>query len=595
MKASNFHLHTLKEPPAEAEIVSHQLMLRGGLISKIAGGIYAYMPLGVLIIRKIEKIIREELNRAGAIELLMPILQPAELWIESGRWEAYGPELMRIKDRHNRDFILQPTSEELITELARQEIRSYRQLPKNFYHIQTKFRDERRPRFGVMRSREFTMKDAYSFDRDPVSALKSYQKMFDAYNRIFERMNLKFRSVEADTGSIGGSKSHEFQVIAATGEDTIVYCPESGFASNIELAPTESLLTDRAFPTQPIKKIHTPNIFQCKDIAQNLDIPLEKIVKTLVIVARNAKQLGELTKKDIPPNIISVPDGTDHSIWIFLVRADHDLNMTKIQKILGTTDLRFANAIEIIQNFECEPGYLGPVLKKNMLPIIADQTVAFMSDFVCGANEINQHFVGVNWLRDLPEPLLVFDIRNACEGDPSPDGKGSLKIERGIEVGHVFYLGTKYSEQMHAKFVDADGNLKSLEMGCYGIGVTRLLGAAIEQNHDKFGMIWPASLAPFEVVIVPLHYQKSAEIGSLSNSLYENLLKESIDAILDDRDDRLGSILADWDLIGVPIRITIGPKSASKGQLEIFIRETRQLFSVDISDAIPFIKKILVN
>ncbi len=556
MKASRFHISTLKEAPGDAEIVSHQLMTRAGMIKRIAGGVYNYLPMGLRVIRKIEGIIREEMNRAGGIELLMPVVQPAELWMESGRWEKYGPELLRVKDRHGRDFIVQPTSEEVITDIARQEIRSYRQMPKNFYHIQTKFRDERRPRFGVMRGREFTMKDAYSFDRDHASALISYQAMFEAYQRTFERMALDFRAVAADTGAIGGSASHEFQVIADTGEDALAYCPDSDFAANVELAEALPLVAARAPAGAELTKTPTPGRAKCEDVAELLGLPLARTVKSLVLAVDRGDGEGAIA-------------GTD--IWLLLVRGDHDLNEVKAGKVPGLAGFRFASEAEIIETFGCPPGYLGPIGTLRPVTVVADRTVANMSDFVCGANADDFHYTGANWGRDIPEPIVA-DIRNVRSGDPSPDGKGTLAIQRGIEVGHVFYLGTKYSEAMGATFVDDDGKSKFLEMGCYGIGVTRLLGAAIEQNHDERGIIWPAPIAPFEVVVVPLGYRKSEAVRSAADRIYAELSAAGADVLLDDRDERPGVMFAEWELIGVPLRITVGERSLKEGLVEVLER-----------------------
>jgi prolyl-tRNA synthetase len=492
MRASQFHVATLKEAPADAEVVSHQLMIRAGMIRKLAGGIYSYMPMGLRVIRKIEAIIREEMNRAGAVELLMPVVQPAELWQETGRWDKMGPEMMRVKDRHDRDFIIQPTSEEVITDIARNEIQSYRQLPKNFYHIQTKFRDERRPRFGVMRGREFTMKDAYSFDRDEAAAEKSYQAMYQAYVRTFERMGLSFRAVRADTGNIGGSLSHEFQVIADTGEDQLVYCPDSDYAANIELAEALPLAAALPAPTEALRKVATPDTVRCEDVAKLLGLPIERTVKSIVLA-------------------IDTPLGAE--VWLLLVRGDHELNEIKAGKVPGLdAGFRFASEQEIIDHFGCVPGYLGPLNTKKPVKIVADRTVAHMADFVSGANEAGFHIAGINWGRDLPEPEIVADIRNVVAGDASPDGKGRLAIQRGIEVGHVFFLGTKYSEAMNATYLDETGKPKLMVMGCYGIGVTRLVGAAIEQGHDARGIIFPAAIAPFQVVIVPMNYAKSEAV-----------------------------------------------------------------------------------
>jgi prolyl-tRNA synthetase len=565
MRASAFHISTLKEAPNDAEITSHQLMMRAGLIRKLAGGIYSYMPLGLRVIRKIENIIREEMNAAGALELLMPVVQPAELWVESGRWEQYGPELLRMKDRHGRDFVLQPTSEEVITDIARNEIQSWRQLPVNFYHIQTKFRDERRPRFGVMRGREFTMKDAYSFDRDVASAQKSYQIMFDAYMKIFERMGLTFRAVSADTGSIGGSQSHEFQVIADIGEDLIVYDPASDYAANIELAAAPCLLEQRAAPTAALKLEPTPNAAKCEAVAQLLGVALTQTIKSIVLAT---------DLKDQPSQV-----------WLLLLRGDHELNEIKAGKIPGLDHgFRFATETEIVEHFGCKPGYLGPVHTKLPVKVIADHTVANMHDFICGANQENAHLSGVNWVRDLPEPDLVTDLRNVVAGDRAPSGKGPLAIQRGIEVGHVFYLGTKYSEALKATFLDETGKPALMEMGCYGIGVTRLVGAAIEQNHDAKGIIWPRALAPFEVVICGVGWGKSEEVRSACEAIYASLKAQGVDVILDDRDLRPGIMFAEWELIGPPIRITVGDRGLKDGVVELLCRTESEATRVALAD-----------
>jgi len=548
MRASQFFIATLKEAPADAEVVSHKLMTRAGMIRKLAGGIYSYMPMGLRVIRKIEAIIREEMNRAGAIELLMPVVQPAELWQETGRWDKMGPEMARLKDRHDRDFIIQPTSEEVITDIARGEIHSYRQLPKNFYHIQTKFRDERRPRFGVMRGREFTMKDAYSFDRNEADAEKSYQAMYAAYVKIFERLGLSFRAVRADTGAIGGTLSHEFQVIADTGEDQLVYCPDSDYAANIELAEALPLNAVRPAPTLALQKVATPNASRCEDVAKLLGIPIERTVKSLVLA-------------------VDTPLGAE--VWLLLVRGDHELNEIKAGKIAGLDNgFRFATEQEIIEHFGCLPGFLGPINTQKPMKIVADRTVAHMSDFVSGANEIDFHIQGINWGRDLPEPDIVADIRNVVAGDPSPDGKGTLAIQRGIEVGHVFFLGTRYSKSMNCTYLDENGKPQLMVMGCYGIGVTRLVGAAIEQNHDDKGIIWPNAIAPFTVVICPVGWSKSEAVRQAALDLYEKLVVSGIDVILDDRDERPGVMFADWELIGVPHRITIGDRGLKEDMVE---------------------------
>jgi|JRYH01.1.fsa_nt_gb prolyl-tRNA synthetase len=589
MKASRFHIATLKEAPSDAEIVSHRLMTRAGMIRKLAGGIYNYMPMGLRVIRKIEAIVREEMNRAGAIELLMPVVQPAELWMESGRWDKYGPELLRVKDRHGRDFIVQPTSEEVITDIARQELRSYKQLPKNLYHIQTKFRDERRPRFGIMRGREFTMKDAYSFDRDRESALASYKIMYDAYVAIFERMGLSFRAVAADTGAIGGSASHEFQVIADTGEDAIAWCPDSDFAANVELAEALPLIAARAPATEPLKKTATPNREKCEAVAELLGLPLARTVKSIVLAVDRREPVKDGSEDFSGPGRVV---GTD--IWLLLIRGDHELNEVKAGKVSGLEGFRFASEAEIVEHFGSPPGYLGPIGTAKPVKVVADRTVANMSDFVCGANEEGFHYTGVNWGRDLPEPVVA-DIRNVQAGDPSPDGKGALAIQRGIEVGHVFYLGTKYSEAMSATFIDEDGKSKPFEMGCYGIGVTRLVGAAIEQNHDERGIVWPRAIAPFEVAICPLGYRKSEKVRETADALYAELLAAGVDAILDDRDERPGAMFADWELVGVPLRVTIGERSLNEGKVELLARRGMQTSAVSVGDAVPAVRQALAG
>jgi prolyl-tRNA synthetase len=547
MKASQSFLATLKEAPSDAEVVSHKLMVRAGLIRKLSAGIYNYLPLGLKVIRKVENIIREEMNQAGAIELLMPMIQPAELWQETGRWEKMGPELLRIKDRHDRDFLIQPTSEEVITDLARNEIKSYKQLPINFYQIQTKFRDERRPRFGIMRGREFSMKDAYSFDRDAEGLKKSYQIMFDAYTRIFKRMGLKFRAVTADNGAIGGSGSQEFHVIADTGEDAIVYCPNSDYAANLEAAESLSLNAARAAASQAMAKVPTPDKTNCAEVAKFLNLPLEKTVKSLLFAADQEKGSAKL--------------------FMLLVRGDHELNEVKASKVSGMAQSRFATEAEIAQACHAPAGYLGPVGLSADVTVIADRTVANMADFVCGANDAGHHLTGVNWGRDLPEPL-VLDIRNAVIGDPSPDGKGVVDICRGIEVGHVFQLGTRYSEAMGCTYLDQQGKAQPMVMGCYGIGVTRLLGAAIEQGYDERGIIWPISMAPFEVVICPMGYEKSESVKAACDQLHDELLAAGIDVILDDRNERPGAMFADWELIGAPFRVVIGDRGLVDSQVE---------------------------
>ncbi len=565
MRASAFHITTLKEAPNEAEIASHQLMLRAGMIRKLAGGIYNYMPLGLRVIRKVEKIIREEMDAAGALELLMPVVQPAELWVESGRWEQYGPELLRMKDRHGRDFVLQPTSEEVITDIARNEIQSWRQLPVNFYHIQTKFRDERRPRFGVMRGREFTMKDAYSFDRNVEGAQKSYQVMFDAYMKIFKRLGLTFRAVSADTGSIGGSQSHEFQVIADIGEDLIAYDPASDYAANIELAIAPCLIPQRAAASAAMTVTPTPGASKCEAVAELLGVPLANTVKSIVLATE--------------------PEKGPVQVWLLLLRGDHELNEIKAGKIPGLDKgFRFASEAEIVEHFGCKPGYLGPVKTVKPLKIIADLTVANMHDFVVGANQPDAHLTGVNWGRDLPEPYLTTDLRNVVEGDVSPSGTSKLAIQRGIEVGHVFYLGTKYSEALKATFLDENGKPALMEMGCYGIGVTRIVGAAIEQNHDARGIVLPRAIAPFEVVICGLGWGKSEEVRQAAEEIYASLKSQGVDVILDDRDQRPGIMFAEWELIGAPIRITVGERGLKEGIVEVLSRKETEASRVPVAE-----------
>ena len=576
MKASQFFISTQKEAPADAEVISHRLMMRAGLIKRLGAGIYSYLPMGLRVIRKVEAIIREEMNRAGAVELLMPVVQPAELWQETGRFEGMGPELLRFKDRHDRDYIIQPTSEEVVTDIARQELRSYKQLPKNFYHIQTKFRDERRPRFGIMRGREFTMKDAYSFDRDPGAAAKTYQGMFDAYKRIFDRFGLQYRAVAADTGAIGGDLSHEFQVIADTGEDAIVYCPTSDYAANIELAEGMVPAAPRAAPGQALVKTATPGQSTCADVARLLDLPLSQTVKSLVLATDELGETGDIVGS---------------KVWLLLLRGDHDLNEVKAGKLAGfKAGWRFATAAEIDDHFGCKPGYLGPIGLAKPLTVIADRTVAAMSDFVCGANDADFHHTGVNWGRDLPEPDLVADLRNVLAGDPSPDGLGVLAIQRGIEVGHVFFLGTKYSKAMNATFLDETGKPRLMEMGCYGIGVTRILGAAIEQNHDERGIIWPVSIAPFAAVICPIGYDRSAEVKAAADTLYSALSAAGIDVMLDDRGERPGAMFADWELIGVPQRVVISDRGLKAGTVELQGRRETAAEVVALTDAAALVK-----
>ncbi|HJW56370.1 MAG TPA: proline--tRNA ligase [Burkholderiaceae bacterium] len=572
MRASRFFISTLKEAPSDAEIISHQLMLRAGMIKRVGSGIYTYMPMGLRVIRKVESIVREEMNRAGAIELLMPVVQPAELWQETGRWEKMGPELMRVKDRHGRDYAIQPTSEEVITDVVRTDIKSYRQLPINFYHIQTKFRDERRPRFGLMRGREFTMKDAYSFDRDAAGMQQSYRIMYDAYVRIFNRFGLQFRAVAADNGAIGGSGSHEFHVIADTGEDALVYCPTSDYAANVEAAEAVALSAERAAATQPLVKTSTPGQAKCEDVAKFLSLPLSKTVKSIVLTVEK--------------------DGNgafDKEIWLLLLRGDHELNEVKANKVAGLGNYRFATEAEILEWFGTKPGYLGPIGAKKPIKVVADRTVANMSDFVCGANDEDFHYTGANWGRDLPEPVVA-DLRNVVAADPSPDGKGVLAIQRGIEVGHVFQLGTRYSEDMKATYLDETGKPQLMQMGCYGIGITRILGAAIEQNFDGKGIIWPAAIAPFEVVLCPMGYDRSEAVKAQTDALYAALLAANVDVIVDDRGERPGVMFADWELIGVPHRIVIGERGLKDGKLEYQGRRDSEATPVPVAEMAAFVK-----
>ena len=576
MKASQFFISTLKEAPADAEVVSHQLMMRAGMIKRLGAGIYNYMPMGLRVIRKVEAIVREEMNRAGAVELLMPAVQPAELWQETGRFEKMGPELLRVKDRHGRDFIIQPTSEEVITDIARQELRSYKQLPQNFYQIQTKFRDERRPRFGIMRGREFTMKDAYSFDRDVAAATLSYQGMFAAYQRIFDRFGLQYRAVAADTGAIGGELSHEFQVIADTGEDAIVYCPDSDYAANIELAEALATTGARAEALQPLALTPTPGQATCEAVAAMLGLPLTQTVKSLVLASDQLDPHGAIVKS---------------TVWLLLLRGDHELNEVKAGKIDGLkSGFRFATHAEIDEYFGCKPGYLGPIKTLKPVKVIADRSVASMSDFVCGANTADHHFTGANWGRDLPEPDLVADIRNVVAGDASPDGKGLLAIQRGIEVGHVFLLGTKYSKDMNATFLDENGKPQFLVMGCYGIGVTRILGAAIEQNHDARGIIWPESIAPFSVVICPIGMDRSEEVKVAAHKLHDELLSLGVDVLLDDRGERPGAMFADWELVGLPHRVVLSDRGLKEGQVEYQGRRDAEATKLPLTELLAYLK-----
>ena len=566
MRVSEFFLSTSKEAPSEAELVSHQLMLRAGLIKRLGSGLYTWMPLGLRALRKVEAVVREEMNRAGAVELLMPAVQPAELWQETGRWALFGPQMLKIKDRHQRDFCFGPTHEEVITDIARREIKSYRQLPLNFYQIQMKFRDEIRPRFGVMRAREFLMKDAYSFHANRDSLVTTYQRMYDAYTRIFTRLGLKFRAVAADTGAIGGSGSHEFHVLADSGEDLIAYSPDSDYAANIELAEAVAPTLQRTPATTPMQKCPTPGVKSIDELTDFLQITADRTVKTLIVEG-------------------------DTGVVALLVRGDHVLNEIKAEKIAGVKlPLTFATEAAMRSATGASPGSVGPV--GLTIPVIADRAVAVMHDFVCGANEDGAHWTGVNFGRDLPEPQIA-DLRNVVSGDPSPDGKGHLALCRGIEVGHVFQLGTKYSQAMSATYLDEAGKAQAMEMGCYGIGVSRIVAAAIEQNHDDKGIIWPPSMAPFLLVIVVIGYAKSGMVKEAADKLYADLINAGYDVLLDDRDERPGVMFADAELVGIPHRITIGERGLKDGVIEYQPRRGDGAVKISLQNASEYLIELL--
>lgn len=571
MKASQFFISTQKNAPAEATLTSHKLMLRAGLIKANASGLYTWMPMGLRVLRKVENIVREEMNRSGSVELLMPVIQSAELWKESGRWDFYGDELLRITDRHNNEFCFSPTCEEMITDIVRKEVSSYKQLPKNFYHINTKFRDERRPRFGVMRAREFVMKDAYSFHADYESLVHDgYQPMYDAYCRIFNRLGLNYRPVAADTGSIGGTGSHEFQVLAESGEDVIAYSDTSHYAANVELAQTLPLSGNRTTPSAELAKVHTPNTKTIEALVQYLNIPITTTLKSIVVEGENE---GELV--------------------LLLLRGDHEFNDIKAEKLAGVkSPLTMASADSILAQFGANGGSLGPVGFTGK--VYADFATEKGADWVIGANEDDYHYTGFNFGRDAAEPEFV-DLRNVVEGDPSPCGSGSLKLARGIEVGHVFQLRTKYSEAMNATFLDNNGKSQIMEMGCYGIGVTRVVAAAIEQNHDERGIIWTEAMAPFTVVIVPMNYKKSEDVRQAADKIYAELLKAGIDALLDDRDERAGVLLADSELLGIPHRIVIGDRALKEGNVEYTERRVGETQSIAANDIIDKIKTLLTK
>jgi prolyl-tRNA synthetase len=566
MRASQFFIATLKEAPADAEVASQKLMLRAGMIKRLAAGIYTWMPMGLRVVRKVERIVREEMDRAGAIELFMPAVQPAELWQESGRWEKYGPELLRFEDRHARDFVIGPTHEEVITDIVRREIKSYRQLPKHFYQIQTKFRDEIRPRFGVMRGREFTMKDGYSFHASFEDLEREYANMYATYSRIFARLGLGFRAVAADTGSIGGTGSHEFHVLADSGEDAIAFCPDSDYAANVELAEAVAPTTPRGAAIETLEKKSTPGKIRCEDVAEFLGTQLTRTVKAIAVMH-------------------------DEEFFLLLVRGDHNLNEIKVGKLPGLNPFRFATDEEVEHFLGCRPGYIGPVgIDRGNVRVIADRTVAAMDNFVCGANEAGFHLTGANWGRDLPEPDAVADIRNVVVGDPSADGKGQLDICRGIEVGHIFQLRTKYAEALQCKFLDEQGKERVMEMGCYGIGITRIVGSAIEQGNDDKGIIFPAAIAPFEAVIVPMGYHKSEAVRAAADKLRDELIAAGVDVILDDRDERPGSMFADWELIGVPHRIVIGERSLKEGKFEYKGRRDAEATMIAASEMVQHLR-----
>ena len=614
MRTSRFPLQTLKETPADAEVVSHRLMLRAGMIRKLAAGLYTWLPLGLRVLRKVERIVREEMDRAGALEVLMPAVQPAELWQESGRWEQYGPELLRLKDRHQREFCFGPTHEEIITDLARRELRSYKQLPVNFYQIQTKFRDEIRPRFGVMRAREFLMKDAYSFHLDHDSLAETYQVMHATYSRIFQRCGLDFRPVQADTGSIGGRASHEFHVLADSGEDAIVFSDASDYAANIELAEALPLADRLPAPTEDKRLVDTPNAKTIQELVAQFGQPIERTIKTLVVAA--APDPGSATPGAANPTLGSAsssqgapashgeagtpsgaaaaptgPNAGAPQLIALLVRGDHELNPIKAEKLPQVAKpLRMATEEEIRAAIGAGPGSLGPL--GLPIPCIADRTVAVTADFSAGANEDGKHWFGLNWGRDLPLPPVA-DLRSVIEGDPSPDGQGRLTIARGIEVGHIFQLGQKYSEALKATVLDESGRALTLEMGCYGIGVSRVVAAAIEQHHDERGILWPDGIAPFQVALVPMKLHKSYRVREASEALYQELTAAGIEVLFDDRDERPGFMFADMELIGIPHRLVVGDKGLDQGVLEYKGRRDADLTLVPIAEILPFLRERL--
>ena len=571
MRASQFFFNTQKEAPNDAELASHILMVRAGLIKRLGSGLYSWMPLGLRVLRKVEAIVRDEMNKAGALELLMPAVQPKELWEETGRWAVFGPQMLKITDRHEREFCFGPTHEEVITDIARKEIRSYKQLPLNFYQIQTKFRDEIRPRFGVMRAREFMMKDAYSFHSNFASLEQTYETMFQAYGKVFNRLGLKFRAVKADTGAIGGDGSHEFHVLADSGEDGLAYCDTSDYAANVELAEAVAPATRKA-PNELMQDVETPKQTSCEQVAGLLNIGLERTIKAMALIG-------------------TLVDGTTQ-FHLLLIRGDHRMNEIKVNKLDGLKEFRFATEEEVRENLKCPPGFIGPVGVGGHVKVIADRAVAAMSDFVCGANKPKYHLSGVNFGRDLPEPSLVADIRNVVEGDASPDGKGTLSLCRGIEVGHIFQLRTKYSEAMNATYLDENGQTQVMEMGCYGIGVSRIVGAAIEQGNDDRGIIFPVSMAPFTLAICPIGYEKSDAVKLTANKLHDELLAAGIDVLLDDRGERPGVMFAEADLMGIPHRIVIGERGLAEGEVEYKARTAAEAQSLPLAGLVEFVQNL---
>ena len=568
MRVSQFFISTLKEAPAEAELVSHRLMLRAGLIKKLASGLYTWMPLGLRVLRKVEKVVRQEMDKSGGIELLMPAVQPAELWRETGRWQVFGPQMLKIKDRHDNEFCFGPTHEEVITDIARREIKSYRQLPVNLYQIQTKFRDEVRPRFGVMRAREFLMKDAYSFHADFASLEQTYQVMYDTYSRIFTRLGLKFRAVTADTGAIGGSGSHEFHVLADSGEDALAYCPDSDYASNVEMAEAVAPTLPRAAATQSMEKVATPGLKTIEEVAAFLKISPQKMIKSIAVV------------------------GETSGFALLLLRGDHTLNEIKASKIIELGNFRFATEQEIEQHMGCRPGYIGPV---TAVRTFVDRTAAAMSDFVSGANEVGFHLTGINFGRDCSEPQFIVDLRNVITSDLSPDGKGTLEICRGIEVGHIFQLRSKYSQALNATFLDENGKAQFMEMGCYGIGVSRIVAAAIEQNYDERGITLPAAMAPFTVAIAPIGIKKNESVRAAAEQLYQSLVELGVEVLLDDRDERPGVMFADLELIGIPHRVVIGERGLKEGLVEYKGRRDTEAQSISLQDVVKFLQTKLCD